>query len=111
VAGRPGIPATGCPYERDRWAAQAEIARMEAPEVKDWHRAVEALRRITAQSSPVALFLDRYRSFDHAIGDELRQAHAWINDMQKLQMTAYAKFDGKTAQHTVQVSAQLSPQG
>ena len=55
MAERPGVPATGCPYERDRWTAQAEIARMEAPEVKDWHRALEALRRINAQPSAAVL--------------------------------------------------------
>jgi transposase len=59
---------------------RANLARMEAPEVKDWHRALEAMRQINAQSSAPALFLDRYRGFDHAIGPELRQAREWIND-------------------------------
>jgi hypothetical protein len=60
---------------------RANLARLETPEVKAWHATLEALRQINALPTPTALFRDRYRGFDHAIGDELRQARDWINDM------------------------------
>jgi transposase len=63
------------------WAepTQAEIVReklaeLAASETKEWHRALEALRGINARPSPAALFLDRDRGFDHAIGPELTRA-------------------------------------
>ena len=47
--------------------ARENLARMEKPEVREWHHALEALRRINARPSPAALFLDRYRGSGHAI--------------------------------------------
>jgi hypothetical protein len=53
---------------------RANLAKMQQPEVVEWHRALEALRGINARPSLAALFLDRYRGFDHAIGPELTRA-------------------------------------
>lgn len=63
--------------------AKANLSQLERPEVKTWHRTLEALRGITAQPSPAALFRSRYAGFDHAIGEELRQARTWMNDMHR----------------------------
>jgi ParB-like chromosome segregation protein Spo0J len=59
-------------------AVRATLAKLAQPEVREWHRALEALRGINARPSPAALFLDCYRSFDHAIGPELTRARATI---------------------------------
>jgi transposase len=57
---------------------RANLAELAAQEAKEWHRALEALRGINARPSPAALFLDRYRGFDHAIGPDLARAQATI---------------------------------
>ena len=57
---------------------RAGLAKLAQSEVKEWHRVLEALRQINARPSPAALFLERDRGFDHAIGPELRQAQAPI---------------------------------
>ena len=57
-------PAEPTPAE----VVSANLAKLAQPEVREWHRALEALRQINARPSPAALFLGRDRGFDHAIG-------------------------------------------
>ncbi|MFC7478398.1 hypothetical protein ACFQS7_29005 [Dankookia sp. GCM10030260] len=64
------VPAEPSPAE----VVRANLAEMDQPKVIEWHRTLEALRGLNARSLPEALFLDRYRSFDHAIGPELTRA-------------------------------------
>jgi hypothetical protein len=62
---------------------RAGMAEIDSPEVTMWHNALETLRAINKLKPPSLLFAHRYTRFDHAIGPELEQAHAWINDMHR----------------------------
>ena len=55
---------------------RAGLDYFERPEVKAWHRVLEALRVVNALADPAELFADRCADFDHAIGPELELAAA-----------------------------------
>ncbi len=56
-------------------AIKADLAEMESPAGQRWNKALAALHTINEQASVEAMFADRYRRVDHAVGPELTRDH------------------------------------
>lgn len=71
------------PPEPERAARFEDTQKAFAEPGQHWLAVLEVLRAMNALQSVDKLFKDRYAGFDHAVGPELTQAYAWMEEFNR----------------------------